>query len=102
MTLSIAQAEDELRVAKQRLRDALIRVQTYRINAVLDAETPDILSEITWLVQAGRHQAAALILNLADEYISANVNYQYVNSTEGHAYAAAINPDDAPDYLKGS
>lgn len=103
MTLSVEQAEDELRRAKHRLREALIRVQTHRINAVLDDETPDVLPEITWLMQTGRHQAATRILELTDEFISANANYQYVGSDEAREYGEAVNAESQePDYLKGS
>jgi hypothetical protein len=103
VTLSVEQAEAELRIAKQKLREALIRVQTHRINAVLDDESPDVLPEMTWLMQTGRHQAAMRILELADEFISANVNYQYVKSDEAREYVTAVNAEsDEPDYLKGS
>ena len=71
MALTEAQAEEDFYAARQRLRDTLVRIQTYRIDAMLRRDVPDVASEVAWLLAQGRFNLVTLLMEQVERYIDA-------------------------------
>lgn len=100
MALSLQQAKDEYHAAQHQLREALVRVQTHRIDMTMTSETPDIAPEISWLLETGRHKAVRHIMLLLEDHASACANLRYASIHHlAPEYEAVVNPGDVPDYL---
>ena len=98
MALTEAQAEEDFHAARQRLRDTLVRIQTYRIDAMLRRDVPDVASEVAWSLAQGRFNLVTLLMEQVERYIDADANLQFAQSEGAREYEAVVNAD-RPDYL---
>jgi hypothetical protein len=96
----IGQAESEYAEAHKTLRDALVRIQSHRVDSRLGADVPDVSEEITYLMKAGKHRLVPKILDLLHRYVEASVHRAYVMEHQ-QAYTEVVEREtDTPDYLK--
>ncbi len=98
MALTEAQAEQDFQAARQRLRDTLVRVQTYRIDAMLRGEIPDVAPEVAWLLAQGRFNLVSLLMEQVERFMDADANLRFAQSAGAREYEAVLNAD-RPDYL---
>jgi hypothetical protein len=101
MALTLAQAEQEYDGARQRLRETLVKVQTYRIDRTLDADVPDVSIDVAWLLANGRHRIVARLMEQVEQYLDATANLHYAQSEPAREYEAVVAAGE-PDYLPGS
>jgi hypothetical protein len=98
MSLPLKKAEEEYEHAVARLRDALVSVA--RMRATRDIEQgaiPSVVTEATYLLNAGRHDMMRVLLDLHDECVEAQVNLDI--AWQASHYEHGIQPEGDPGYL---
>lgn len=95
----IEQAREEYESARRKLRQALIAIQTMRIDQVLDADIPDVRGEIDYLLTVGRIQTAGSLLRVVEQFGVSKANCVYQERPEVQEYEYLMDPDSAIAYL---
>lgn len=98
MSLPLKQAQEEYERALSQLREALVSVTRMRVNRdVEQGLIPGVLTEATYLLNAGRHDMMRVLLDYHDECVEAQVNLDI--AWQSSHYEHGIKPEADPDYL---
>ncbi len=96
----LVQAQAEFDAAERKLREALLRIQTHRIDALLASDVPDVKAEIVYLMEQGRYHLVPKVIEVMTQFVEAKVNLTHRLSDQ-HKYEEMVDPEEpTPDYLR--
>ena len=96
----LVQAQAEFDAAEMKLRAALLRIQSHRIDALLRSDVPDVQSEINYLMGQGRYHLVPKIIEVMTQFVEARVHLNHMSS-DSHKYEEMVDPEEpTPEYLK--